>query len=146
MFFKHFASKNQLPGLSVTRTLVENGLNGMNTTQQILIRRDYILENAAGFYNSDEIILSKLYVRFAGNQGEDLQASVDTFFFPFFGIKSTVDSDLFAAAGSILIHGLILFGYVSPYLNKAVIFMLLSRKMASNTFITDSYLECISKN
>ena len=80
MFFKHFASKNQLPGLSVTRTLVENGLNSMNTTQQILIRRDYILENAAGFYNPDEIILSKLYVRFAGNQGEDLKVSVDIFF------------------------------------------------------------------
>ena len=52
----------------------------MNTTQQILIRRDYILENAAGFYNPDEIILSKLYVRFAGNQGEDLKVSVDIFF------------------------------------------------------------------
>ena len=52
----------------------------MNTTQQILIRRDYILENAAGFYNPGEIILSKLYVRFAGNQGEDLKVSVDIFF------------------------------------------------------------------
>ena len=29
MFLKHFASKNQLPGLSVSGTLVENGLNGM---------------------------------------------------------------------------------------------------------------------
>ena len=27
MFFKHFASKDQLPGLSVSGTLVENGLN-----------------------------------------------------------------------------------------------------------------------
>ena len=26
MFFKHFASKNQLPGLSVRGILVENGL------------------------------------------------------------------------------------------------------------------------
>ena len=26
MFFKHFASKNQLPGLSIVGTLVENGL------------------------------------------------------------------------------------------------------------------------
>ena len=26
MFFKHFASKNQLPGLSVSGALVENGL------------------------------------------------------------------------------------------------------------------------
>ena len=26
VFFKHFANKNQLPGLSVTGTLVENGL------------------------------------------------------------------------------------------------------------------------
>ena len=25
--FKHFASKNQLPGLSISETLVENGLN-----------------------------------------------------------------------------------------------------------------------
>ena len=27
MFFKHFASKNQLPGFYIKRTLVENGLN-----------------------------------------------------------------------------------------------------------------------
>ena len=27
MFFKHFGSKNQLPGLSIIETLVENGLN-----------------------------------------------------------------------------------------------------------------------
>ena len=26
MFFKHFASENQLPGLSINGTLVENGL------------------------------------------------------------------------------------------------------------------------
>ena len=26
MFFEHFASKNQLPGLSISGTLVENGL------------------------------------------------------------------------------------------------------------------------
>ena len=26
VFFKHFASKNQLPGLSIIGTLVENGL------------------------------------------------------------------------------------------------------------------------
>ena len=57
-----------------------------------------------------------------------------------------MDSDLFAAAGRILLHGFILLGYVPPYLNKAVIFMLLSGKMPSNAFITDSYLECISEN
>ena len=28
MFFKHFAIKNQLPGLSITETLVENGFTG----------------------------------------------------------------------------------------------------------------------
>ena len=27
VFFKHFGSKNQLPGLSIIVTLVENGLN-----------------------------------------------------------------------------------------------------------------------
>ena len=27
MFFKHFAGKNQLPGLYISGTLVENGLN-----------------------------------------------------------------------------------------------------------------------
>ena len=31
MFFKHFASKNQLPGLSTSGTLVENELNFVNT-------------------------------------------------------------------------------------------------------------------
>ena len=27
VFFKHFASKNQLPGLSMSETLIENGLS-----------------------------------------------------------------------------------------------------------------------
>ena len=62
------------------------------------------------------------------------------------GIESTVDSDLFSAAGRILIHGFILLGYVPLYLNKAVIFMLLSGKMPPSIFITDSYLECINEN
>ena len=42
----------------------------MNTTQQILICKDQVLEDPGGFYNTDEIILSKLYVRFAGDQGK----------------------------------------------------------------------------
>ena len=30
VFFKHFAGKNQLPGLSISQTLVENGLLFLN--------------------------------------------------------------------------------------------------------------------
>ena len=141
-----------------------NRLNSMNTTQQILIRRDQVLGDAVGFYNTDEMILSKLYVQFAGDQGKDLEGASRDFFCTFWkrfselyangdrkkyfriGIESTVDSNLFAAAGRILLHGFILLGYVPPYLNKAVIFMQLSGKMPSNAFITDSYLECISEN
>ena len=33
MLFKHFASKNQLPGLSVSGTLVENGLKFITDLQ-----------------------------------------------------------------------------------------------------------------
>ena len=32
VFFKHFASKNQLPGLPVSETLVENGLRTIETS------------------------------------------------------------------------------------------------------------------
>ena len=35
VFFKHFACKNQLPGLSISGTLVENGLN----VQELLATR-----------------------------------------------------------------------------------------------------------
>ena len=35
VFFKHFDSKNQLPGLSIIGTLVENGLNNFPTKQVI---------------------------------------------------------------------------------------------------------------
>ena len=37
----------------------------------ILIRRHHVLEDAAGFYNTYEITLSKLYLWFAGDQGKD---------------------------------------------------------------------------
>ena len=55
----------------------------MNTTQQILICKDQVLEDAARFYNTDEIILSKLYVRFAGDQGQDLEGVKRDFFCTF---------------------------------------------------------------
>ena len=45
MFFKHFASKNQLPGSSVSGTLVENGLN---KRQQYLF--NYVIQWAAKYY------------------------------------------------------------------------------------------------
>ena len=150
--------------LSIISIRRRSKFSSMDTAQQILICRDHILEDAVGFYNTDEIILNKLYVRFAGGQGEDLEGVSRDFFCTFWkrfselyatgdrekyfriGIKSTVESDLFAAGGRIVIHGFILLGYIPPYLNKAVIFMLLSVKMLSNAFITDSYLECISEN
>ena len=55
----------------------------MNTTQQILICKDQVLEDAARFYNTEEIILSKLYVRFAGDQGQDLEGVKRDFFCTF---------------------------------------------------------------
>ena len=36
MFFKHFASKNQLPGSSISGTLVEYGLNNILQLRQTL--------------------------------------------------------------------------------------------------------------
>ena len=36
MFFKHFANKNQIPGLSINRTLVENGLIILTLMKTIL--------------------------------------------------------------------------------------------------------------
>ena len=41
VFFNHFARKNQLPGLSVSETLVENGLTGY--VFHLLIVKFYIL-------------------------------------------------------------------------------------------------------
>ena len=35
MFFKHFASKNQLPGLSINGTLVENELIHLNSLNMV---------------------------------------------------------------------------------------------------------------
>ena len=40
LFFKHFASKSQLPGLSVSGTLAENGLTSM-LPQAKIIRYKY---------------------------------------------------------------------------------------------------------
>ena len=37
MFFKHFASKNQLPGFYLSETLVENGLRLMSSVFKVLI-------------------------------------------------------------------------------------------------------------
>ena len=45
LFFKHFSSKNQLPGLSVSGTLVENGLNKSGTLKTFFrakISHEYI--------------------------------------------------------------------------------------------------------
>ena len=108
----------------------------MNKTQQTLISRDRILEDAVRFYNTDEMILTKLYVRYAGDQDKDLEGvsrnSSYTFWKRFselyptgdrkkyfrIGIESIEDSDLFAAAGRILIHGFINWDTFHPILTK----------------------------
>ena len=72
-------TQHQLPPVTTSQstinpmsifTIRKNRLNSMNTTQQILICKDQVLKDPGGFYNTDEIILSKLYVRFAGDQGK----------------------------------------------------------------------------
>ena len=40
MFLKHYASKNQLPGLSINGTLVENGWNPSYTNKSIKFLSD----------------------------------------------------------------------------------------------------------
>ena len=52
MFFKHFGSKNQLPGFYISRTLVENGL-----IKIVKFWFKLILSQTSGF------ILSTFYVR-----------------------------------------------------------------------------------
>ena len=54
VFFKHFASKNQLPGFYISRTLVENGLSLF--TQICLI-----LETKFGGNPSDVLVQSLLF-------------------------------------------------------------------------------------
>ena len=43
MFFKHFASKNHLPGLPIIETLVENGLMSLLTGKSMNIKYKDIL-------------------------------------------------------------------------------------------------------
>ena len=44
MFFKHFASKNQLPGFYISGTFVENGLTNLLIAHQIYNSLDNGLE------------------------------------------------------------------------------------------------------
>ena len=64
MFFKHFTSKNQLPGFYISGTLVENGLN---------VSDDYLTAEARSKYQTfvprveyiknDEWVDAYLYVK-----------------------------------------------------------------------------------
>ena len=75
MIFKHFASKNQLPGLSVSRAFVENGLN---TSKNELITLKSIETKKAtkhsNFRKSDQNIQPTSHINYLGVLlQEDLQ-------------------------------------------------------------------------
>ena len=50
MFFKHFASKNQLPGFSTSGTLVENGLRYLNFCPHFICHVGKRLDKKAKVY------------------------------------------------------------------------------------------------
>ena len=62
VLFKHFSSKNQLPGLSITETLVENGLNILRKLANVLVSvifknsRECNLTNESQIHNISENI------------------------------------------------------------------------------------------
>ena len=51
VFFKHFASKSQLPGLSVSGTLFENGLNKCAKNQIFLINSIFLKTDTHRFFH-----------------------------------------------------------------------------------------------
>eukprot|EP00112_Aurelia_sp_Birch-Aquarium-sp1_P015961 Seg3578.3 transcript_id=Seg3578.3/GoldUCD/mRNA.D3Y31 product="Ubiquitin-protein ligase E3A" protein_id=Seg3578.3/GoldUCD/D3Y31 len=82
------------------------------TTQQLLLRRDHIVDDAVQQYQDIAILHHKLSVKFDGEKGEDLDGLTREFF-SLFSLNPTkmIDADELKAVGRILMHGYILCGY-----------------------------------
>ena len=134
----------------------------IHETQELYIRRDHLMFDAMEQFH-DFGTIKKLYVKFADENGLDLDGLTRGFFADFwsdflkiFGFGNdqlylNIDPNNLLkpyqckAAGSILVHGLVLTGYVPYYLNQAVLYKLVCQLEPSQSLINNSFFSCLDQ-
>ena len=134
----------------------------LTATQQLLVRRDFIVEDAVQQYQDIAILHHKLFVKFDGEKGEDLEGLTREFFSLFWqnwakklngnnklyiSLNPTkmIDEEELRAVGRILLHGYILCGYLPYYVNAGVLFWLLVGREPSSEMLLTEFVESLDE-
>ena len=145
-----------LPMLLIERDLL---LMDITTTQQVLVSRENLFEQALDIYKDDSICGCRLYVAFNDDDGDDFDGLTREIFSLFWKSffnhyckghtmqfielhpQNIPTSLVCLSAGRILLHGFILTGYLPINLNSALICSLLTSRDPSKDLILDCFLK-----
>ena len=126
-------------------------LTDITATQQVLVSRENLFEQALDIYKDDSIRGCRLCVAFNDEDGDDFDGLTREFsFFNHYCKGHTMQfielhpqniptSSVCLSAGRILLHGFILTGYLPINLNPALIFSLLTSRDPSKDLILESH-------
>lgn len=146
-----------LPMLLIERDLL---LMDMTATQQVLVSRENLFEQALDIYKDESILECRLYVAFKDEDGDDFAGLTREFFSLFWKSffnhyckghtiqfielhpQNIPTSSVCLSSGRIMLHGFILTGYLPINLNSALILSLLTSRDPSK----DLLLECFLKS
>eukprot|EP00794_Sanderia_malayensis_P021313 gene21313-23386_t len=128
----------------------------ISATQQLLVRRDQLVNDALQQYQDTSIVHHKLFVKFDGERGEDLEGLTREFFSQFWQNwaqklvghnkkfinlvpNSLIGAEELGAIGRILVHGYILCGYLPYFVNSSVLYWLLVGREPSLDLIFNEF-------
>eukprot|EP00112_Aurelia_sp_Birch-Aquarium-sp1_P016971 Seg3891.2 transcript_id=Seg3891.2/GoldUCD/mRNA.D3Y31 product="E3 ubiquitin-protein ligase TOM1-like" protein_id=Seg3891.2/GoldUCD/D3Y31 len=128
-----------------------------SATQQLLVRRQYVVQDAIAQYHDATIVHSRLYVRFEGETGDDFDGLTREFFSIFwsdftqklpgnarryFAVDpcSVMSIDDLKAVGRILVHGFLLTGYLPIYINHSLLYKVLTGNEPSLEYCRENFL------
>ena len=138
--------------------------SNLTSTQQIIVRRDHIIEDTLMQYKDPSILKYKLKVAFDDEKGQDMNSLTKELFCLFWYeaenvyLKSSVqnfpslkpdrcllDMKTPTALGRIFLHGYVLVGFLPLRFSHACLFYVLTGQEPTTDFLIDSFPQVLMK-
>ena len=137
----------------------------LTSNQQIIVRRDHIVEDTLMQYKDPSILKCKFEVAFDDEKGQDMNGLTRELFSLFWYEAENVyfkgsiqkfpslkpdrcllDMETSTALGRILLHGYVLVGFLPLRFSHACLFYVLTGQEPTTDLLIDSFLQCIDEN
>lgn len=128
----------------------------------MIINRNRIISDMLQSYNNDEILRLRLFVRFEGEDAEDLSGVTKDLFSSFWrevkkmymkgdrcfnfliSPENILNESELISFGRILLHGYKLTGFLPTFINQAQLYLITTKNNPSEGLLTDSFLSTLS--